>query len=112
MIFVLFQAHSCDKTTIPTVTHAIQLLSEGTVRDDFTLPMGVTYACDEGYSFQNSSKYMIWCEYSKYTQNGQGDVTVRAQWSSSDGIICESGMSELLQTLGPPALALPSSNLE
>ena len=92
----MFQAHSCDKTSIPTVEHAKQLLSEGTVRFDSTLPMSVTYTCNEGYSLQDASRYVVECEYSNGTQNGVGELAVRAQWSSSNGIVCERGKSELI----------------
>ena len=78
------------KTAAPTVAHAIQLLSEGTVRDDSTLPMSITY------TLQDSSRYVVKCEYSNGTQTGEGESAVRAQWSSSNGIVCERGKSEFI----------------
>ena len=78
------------------MAHAVQLLSEGTIRDDYTLPMSITYTCNEGYSLQDSSRYVIKCEYSNGTLNREGESTVRAHWSNSNGIVCERGKLELI----------------
>ena len=78
------------------MSHAIQLLSEGAVKDDSTLPMSITYTCNEGYGLQDSSRYVVECEYSNGTQNREGETAVRAQWSSPNGIVCERGKSELI----------------
>ena len=92
----MFPVASCDKTTIPAVEHATYNLYEGDIKDGFTLPLMITYTCNEGYSLQDSNRYVVKCEYSNGIQTGERELAVRAQWSSSNGIVCERGKSELI----------------
>ena len=76
--------------------HATYNLYEGDIKDGFTLPLMITYTCNEGYSLQDSNRYVVKCEYSNGIQTGERELAVRAQWSSSNGIVCERGKSELI----------------
>ena len=75
--------------------HSTYSISEGELRDDFTLPMNVTYTCDVGYSLQTPTKYSVVCELPRPAEDDQGYAKARAQWMSFDGIVCANGELEL-----------------
>ena len=77
-ILFIFPDASCDQNQLPVVDHATYVISDNTV----------TYTCDQGYTLHDPSKDTVECEF-------RDDATVKAQWTSSDGIACASCELEL-----------------
>ena len=80
---------ACDRSTIPSVDHAIYSTSEDQDGSDFAAPGSeVKYTCDDGYNLLNDTKNVVVCEYVPTDGDEQKDVNRRVRWTSADGIEC------------------------
>ena len=92
-MFVL--AVSCDEKLIRNVEHATYTVTVGNFGDDGTLPMNVTYTCDEGYSLRDPDSLIVDCVLPRITQDSEGNSTATAQWRSFKAEECDNGEIEL-----------------
>ena len=82
---------ACKKKQIPSVAHSTYNISEDHYRGDFSVPNGVnvTYTCVTGYHLLDPFYRFVGCNPPQ--KNEQGDVTLVARWSDTDGIVCAKG---------------------
>ena len=95
MGFVVVLAISCDEKLIRNVEHATYTVTVGNFGDDDTLPMNVTYTCDEGYSLRDPDSFIVGCVLPGITQGDGGDSTAEARWRSFDAVECDNGEMDL-----------------
>ena len=91
MGFVVVVAISCDEKLIRNVEHATYTVTVGNFGDDDTLPMNVTYTCDEGYSLRDPDSFIVGCVLPGITQGDGEHSTAEAQWRSFDAVECDNG---------------------
>ena len=87
-------AISCDEKLIRNVEHATYTVTVGNFGDDGTLPMNVTYTCDEGYSLRDPDTFIVDCVLPRITQDDGGDSTAEARWRSFNAVECDNGEIE------------------
>ena len=96
MFILITTVDACDKSTIPSVEHALYSISEENDGGDFATPDGVniTYACEDGYKLQDPNNRVVGCEFIPTPGDEQDGVNRRVRWTDTDGIVCIKGKSK------------------